>query len=169
LFLYFATPTNQKRILESKQMKLFFGFYYMCFRQKYFYWDIIIYLMKLLLLILNYFLLSSDKLRFSCTTLILLAYVLAIKIYKPYTLDRQNKCDEILFYTLIVTMFLCYNIADGNPQGLNVFLITLLCLANLSFITYISWRMFYIVRYFFKKVQGTNAREAKVISAKPKK
>lgn len=96
-------------------MKLFFGFYYMCFRQKYFYWDIIIYLMKLLLLILNYFLLSSDKLRFSCTTLILLGYVLAIKIYKPYTLDRQNKCDEILFYTLIVTMFLCYNIADGNP------------------------------------------------------
>lgn len=68
-------------------------------------------------------------------------------------------------------MFLCYNIADGNPQGLNVFLITLLCLANLSFITYISWRMFYIVRYFFKKVQGTNAREGnqKAIAAKPKK
>ncbi|EAR95228.2 transmembrane protein, putative (macronuclear) [Tetrahymena thermophila SB210] len=153
LLLFFYIFKNKKN-LESKQMKLFFGFYYMCFRQKYFYWDVIIYMMKLLLLMLNYFVLDSDKLRFSCTTLILLGYCLAIKIYKPYTLDRQNKCDQILFYNLIFTMFLCYNIDNTNSNSLNILLIALLCISNLSFLGYISWRMFYIVRYFFKKFRS---------------
>ncbi|KAL4480410.1 hypothetical protein ABPG74_020926 [Tetrahymena malaccensis] len=153
LLLFFYIFKNKKN-LESKQMKLFFGFYYMCFRQKYFYWDVIIYMMKLLLLMLNYFVLDSDKLRFSCTTLILLGYCLAIKIYKPYTLDRQNKCDQILFYNLIFTMFLCYNIDNTNNNSLNILFIALLCLSNLSFLGYISWRMFYIVRYFFKKFRS---------------
>ncbi|KAL4505928.1 hypothetical protein ABPG72_013689 [Tetrahymena utriculariae] len=153
LLLFFYIFKNKKN-LESKQMKLFFGFYYMCFRQKYFYWDVIIYMMKLLLLMLNYFVLDSDKLRFSCTTLILLGYCLAIKIYKPYTLNRQNKCDQILFYNLIFTMFLCYNIDKTNNNSLNILFIALLCLSNLSFLGYISWRMFYIVRYFFKKFRS---------------
>lgn len=138
-------------------MKLFFGFYYMCFRQKYFFWDLVIYLMKLVLLALNSLILNNDDLRFSSTTLIMLAYCLSIKVYKPYTLDRQNKCDEILFYTLIFTVFVCYNITPTNSEALNAVLVVLLVLSNLAFAFYISWRMFYVVRYFFKKVKGGQA------------
>lgn len=139
--------TVKKKKLYSAAVFGKLSFFYIGYREKYFYWDMVIMFRKMLLIVVMTF---SGFDILSKLYIILFIYgagFLAQIILQPFATQGFNKLEGFSFTTGIIGVFLAFMIVLTNDNSLKVFIYIIILLLNISFLVF--WGIYYI-RYSVK-------------------
>jgi len=155
-----------KKKCQAQEVKRLFGDFVSNYKDKSFYWGIILIVMKLLLIIsLN--LITDPAEAIIPSMLIFLAYYQGLNYLLPYNSRELRKLDQMNSLAFIAVMLLAvfgYNSSGRMTKTLSFFALTLLCIGILVYTLYqLIKRIFRYVKAW-KRDKNTNPRASGLLS-----
>jgi hypothetical protein len=162
----FLVLVKNKHHLDGEKMRISMGSLYNDTKNKYYYWGVVVMLIKLLINFMAFTLQDDLKTRIFTLFFILWGYQTVVKILKPYRYAQFNQVESITYTVFMASIILAfYYVENPYPFARRASLVILIVI-NIIMMGYIVWKLLkiFILRaiYFFeKRIKKDNSPDGK--------
>ncbi|EAR88310.3 transmembrane protein, putative (macronuclear) [Tetrahymena thermophila SB210] len=156
-FVVFAKLIQSRKRLNKVKVKFTFGFLYIEYKTKFFYWEMVRIFVKSLIILFYVYLKQYPQISLTTISIILFCYVMALKSFNPFISSFLNNLEIIstIISNMILlssTMYLQQNQnGDNNFQDFKIALYLIIQLCNMMFFFYCIWLI--IMSFLEKYIQ----------------
>ncbi|CAD8072559.1 unnamed protein product [Paramecium primaurelia] len=148
---YFIKLNRNKNKLWTCQIRLPYGYLFIEYKNQYYYWEFVRFIVKSMFYILSTLLIQDFKLLFLFVILVLLCYLELLNKTQPYLDHKFNVLDKISTQLEIVSLILAYIQDDNNNQYIVDITNILISIINLIFILYFIYKIMIELSLEYKK------------------
>ncbi|CAK68126.1 unnamed protein product (macronuclear) [Paramecium tetraurelia] len=148
---YFIKLNRNKSKLWTCQIRLPYGYLFIEYKNQYYYWEFVRFIVKSLFYILSTLLIQDFKLLFLFVILVLLCYLELLNRTQPYLEYKFNVLDKVSTQLEIVSLILAYIQDDNNNQYIVDITNILISIINLIFILYFIYKILIELSLEYKK------------------
>ncbi|CAD8123651.1 unnamed protein product [Paramecium sonneborni] len=148
---YFIKLYKNKKKLWTCQIRLPYGYLFIEYKNQYYYWEFVRFVVKSMFYILSTLLVQEFKLLFLFVILVLLAYLELLNKTLPYLDYKFNVLDKVSTQLEIVSLILAFIQDDNNNQYIVTIANILISLINLIFILYFIYKILIELSLEYKK------------------
>eukprot|EP00330_Aristerostoma_sp_ATCC50986_P002206 CAMPEP_0114590332 /NCGR_PEP_ID=MMETSP0125-20121206/12598_1 /TAXON_ID=485358 ORGANISM="Aristerostoma sp., Strain ATCC 50986" /NCGR_SAMPLE_ID=MMETSP0125 /ASSEMBLY_ACC=CAM_ASM_000245 /LENGTH=513 /DNA_ID=CAMNT_0001787749 /DNA_START=4155 /DNA_END=5696 /DNA_ORIENTATION=- len=148
--LFFYLLFRNRKKLNNEKQRITLGVLYNDLKDKYYYWGIVIMVVKLIVSFLAYTLQNHLKTRIFSLFFVLWGYQSLVKFIKPYRYKEFNKVEHLTFSLFMIDILLAYYYLENPYESAQIFTILVLAVLNASFGIFVAWKMLKvsIMRFF---------------------
>ena len=162
---YFLIMWWHRKDLDNSKTVPYYGFFYKGLKPRFYYWEIVESITKLLFILSEKFIYNQLNLQLIVVVLLVSTKASFIQYFKPYRREQHNTVAIAASYAAYMSLFFGLFFTEDQSEGIRYALILLVLIPNVVFLLYWCWEFWLAMREKFhgyvttiRKVQSSTRR-----------